>query len=398
MVATQEGTRNEGRLRRSGPCCALSRHPAQADGSVPQRALLRERRRHNAAPLLDRLQSAQAPPEACRRRSARRPQRGDRHFDRVEVSAGERRFKTRGLAYAAARTTSLVDTLKRIAADAGCKFEGHVRSDRRRAPRCRPDRRRRLPRAPYAGRSAGRRNARRKPVSRLRVDRRSATPWATVSARRPAAPCTPSSGPSGGSTVVVEAPGGDDQGERSGKGASPMWSLAFCRKYFAEELDGVSARRTDARGNRSSRSARRSWHSGKTVAPGSRRLYRAFLGRSRCPLRAWKTPRRWPTSRHACVGRRRLDGVRRRTPPESRESPARPGKPRLVRTCRATHRHAVRAVRVLAATANMRITYARIEKAAPELVRSVDAAFPRRPTAAATGRRRRCSRRSPCAA
>ena len=44
-------------------------------------------------------------------------------FDRVEVSAGERRFKTRGLAYAAARTTSLVDTLKGIAAGAGCKFD-----------------------------------------------------------------------------------------------------------------------------------------------------------------------------------------------------------------------------------------------------------------------------------
>ena len=44
-------------------------------------------------------------------------------FDRVEVSAGERRFKTRGLAYAAVRTMSLADTLKGIAASAGCKFD-----------------------------------------------------------------------------------------------------------------------------------------------------------------------------------------------------------------------------------------------------------------------------------
>ena len=49
-------------------------------------------------------------------------------FDRVEVSAGERRFKTRGLAYAAVRTASLVDALKRIAANAGCEFD-----------RCTPD-------------------------------------------------------------------------------------------------------------------------------------------------------------------------------------------------------------------------------------------------------------------
>ena len=49
-------------------------------------------------------------------------------------------------------------------------------------------------------------------------------------------------------------------------------------------------------------------------------------------------------------------------------------------------------------TASMRITYARVEKAAPELVRSVDAIVAPQADGAATGRRRRCSRRSRCAA
>ena len=48
-------------------------------------------------------------------------------------------------------------------------------------------------------------------------------------------------------------------------------------------------------------------------------------------------------------------------------------------------------------TASMRMTYARVEKAAPELVRRSMRSSRRRRMAAATGRRRRCSRRSRCA-
>ena len=70
-----------------------------------------------------------------------------------------------------------------------------------------------------------------------------------------------------GSTVIVEAPA-----ERS----RPIGIvhrrriLAFCRNYFADELDGAppTARR---RGSRSSPSATGSWYAGKTVAASAAR-------------------------------------------------------------------------------------------------------------------------------
>ena len=294
-------------------------------------------------------------------------------FDRVEISAGARRFKTRGLAYAAARTVSLVDTLKRIAASAGCEFDrctpaalpaelsgADLTVATTRASSALVD----LPPAQatpgtnlfLAFESTARRNA-------LAYDFR-ATPGGTMHAV---------TWPNlGGSTVVVEAPAETIRANGLEKASSDA-VLAFCRKHFAEELDGV-APADDYAWRPFVSVRRRSWYSGRTVALG-RAAYtshysvgldiRASLEDAEALADLLGT--------HASVedALKSFDAARR---------PKAKSLQRAAGASRGWFEHVDQHIDMpfeqfvfSLLTASMRITYARIEKAAPELVRSVDA-------------------------
>jgi anthraniloyl-CoA monooxygenase len=294
-------------------------------------------------------------------------------FDRVEVSAGERRFKTRGLAYAAARGTSLTDTLKGIAASAGCKFDQGtpeaiaeelrdadliVATDRASSALVG------LPPADatpganlfLAFESTAKRNA-------LGYDFR-ATPGGPMHAITWPNP--------GGSTVVVEAPAATIRANGLEKASSDA-VLAFCRKYFAEELDGVP-HADDCAWQPFVTVRRRSWHSGKTVALG-RAAYTAHFSVG-LDIRASLEDAEALADllgTHASVedALTSFDAARR---------PKADSLQRAAAASREWFEHVEQHIDMpfeqfvfSLLTANMRITYARIEKAAPELVRSVDA-------------------------
>ena len=174
---------------------------------IPQRPLCRDRRRHDVASLLDRLQSAQAAAEARRCRGARCRERGGRH---VRSRRGQHRrahVRDAGLAYASVRTAGLVDALKRIATDAGCEFHYcAARCDPRRARWRRSDRRRRRAASADPDAPAERGDARRK--SFLAFE--SAKPRNALGLRFPhhagRRDARRHMAASGGSTVAVEAP------------------------------------------------------------------------------------------------------------------------------------------------------------------------------------------------
>ena len=265
MVATRTPTgrhRNENRLRRSGPGCALSRHPAQAEGSYPHASALSRTGGDTTSlpssivcnPLKRRLKLADAEVLAAANAEVAT-------FDRVEVDTGERRFETQGLVYASVRTAGLVDALKAHRGRRRLRVS-HLRArcDRRRAWRRGPDRRRRPCRAAASCRT--RRRAKRRPaaISLSRSSRREA-------AERPGLRL-PQDARRHHARRHMAAGRRLDRGRRSTEEtiqanrlehANADAILAFCRQHFADALDGVSRRpsKHDARaaGARSSPSA-----------------------------------------------------------------------------------------------------------------------------------------------
>ena len=294
-------------------------------------------------------------------------------FDRVEVDTGDRRFETGGLAYACVRTAGLTDALKRIAAKAGCEFG-------RSTPDAIPEETSAADLIVAADESAG---------ALLGLPPAETTPGANLflafeSAKArdalhysfratPGGPMHVLARPhAGGSTVIVEAPAnvikanGLDQ-------ASADALLAFCGKHFADAFAGASLTAT-GQWQPFLTVRRRSWYSGKTVALG-RAAYTSHFSVGldiRSGLEDTEALAEL-LGMHSSVEEalKAFDAARR------------PKAESLQRASTASQQwfeHADLHIKMpfeqfvfSLLTASMRITYARIDKAAPELVRSVDA-------------------------
>ena len=97
----------------------------------------------------------------------------------------------------------------------------------------------------------------------------------------------------GGSTVMVEAPRDTIQANRLEQ-ANADAIVAFCRKYFADEFDGVSApAQTTWRPFVTVRGGR--WHAGKTVLMGAA-AYTSHIPSALISAPISKTPKRLPGS------------------------------------------------------------------------------------------------------
>ena len=299
-------------------------------------------------------------------------------FDRVEVDTGARQFATQGLGYAAVRTAGLIDALKRIATDDGCEFH-YCAPDAVAAELggadlvvvADPAAGRFVPDAPPSEATPGGnlfvafeltrpRNALGYSFRETSGGIVQVTTWPQT----------------GGSTVVVEASRETIQANRL-EHANADAIVAFCRKHFADALDGVSApAQTTWRPFVTVRSGR--WHAGKTVLMG-RAAYTSHYSVGLDIRSHFEDAEALAglLATHASV-EEALESLRRRAPPEGREPAACfEGQPGLVRARRRPHRHAVRAVRVRAAH----------RQHAHHLCA-------RREGGAGTGARRRCDRRA----
>jgi len=301
-------------------------------------------------------------------------------FDRVEVDTGERRFETQGLVYASVRTAGLVTAIKGIAVDAGCEFHtcapgavaaalggadlvvvaDHAAQGQ-------------IPDAPPSEAAPG---------SNLFIAFESTKPRNALShgfRKTPGGIMRVVAWPqAGGSTVIIEATEETIQANRL-EHANADAILAFCRQHFADAFDGVSApadASTDARGGwRPFVTARATrWHSGKTVLLGVAAYTSHFsVGLNvRSGMEDAEALADLLTSRASVEGALKAFDAARRPKAESlqRASKASQGWFELVDA----HIGMPFEQFVFALlTASMRITYARIEKVAPELVRGIDA-------------------------
>ena len=175
----------------------------------------------------------------------------------------------------------------------------------------------------------------------------------------------------GGSTVVVEAPA-NVSGRTVSKRHRPTPCSQFCRKHFAEEFDGVAPPTTGVATVRHRPPPQLVFRQDRRARP--RRLHLAFLGRARYPREpGGRRGARRPLGTHASVEEalKSFDAARR---------PKAESLQRAAGASQAWFEHVDQHIDMpfeqfvfSLLTASMRITYARIEKAAPELVRSVDA-------------------------
>jgi anthraniloyl-CoA monooxygenase len=294
-------------------------------------------------------------------------------FDRVEVTTGDRRFETRGLAYASVRHTGLVQVLSDIAVKAGCAFE-----------RCAPD-----AVAAQAGDADMLVAADASSAVILGLPPPDAAPGAnlflTFASTKPRdALCYSFRAMSGGlinvlawphaggSTVIVEAPAAVVTA--NGLDAmAPDAVFAFCRKHFAGEFDGVTTPATTA-WKPFVTVRRSSWYSGKTVALGCG----AYTSHYSVGLDIRSGMEDAETLAEFLITQGTVEDAL-----ESFDAARRPKAESLQRASRASQSwfehvdlHIDKPFEQFVfslLTASMRITYARIEKAAPELVRRVDA-------------------------
>ena len=295
-------------------------------------------------------------------------------FDRVAVSTGGDAFETRGLPYASVRTAGLTDALKRIATDEGCEFRYGpaneipdalvgadlvVVSD--------PAVGRLFPDIPAAEQSPGGNLflalASSKPGHALRYDFR-ATPGGIMQV---------TSWPhAGGSAVIVEASAQTIRANGLDRAGSDAM-LAFCRQYFADAFDGVEVSASAAwQPFATIRRAR--WHAGKTVVMG-RAAYTSHYSVGldiRSDLEDAEALAAL-LGTHASVEEalKAFDAARR---------PKAESLQRASRASQSWFEHVDEHIGMpfdqfvfSLLTASMRMTYARVEKAAPELVRRVDA-------------------------
>jgi anthraniloyl-CoA monooxygenase len=295
-------------------------------------------------------------------------------FDRVEVSTSGHCFETRGLAYASVRTAGLVDALRRIATDAGCEF--HT---------CAPDAvaaglggadliviadpaaSRLVPDAPPTEATPGSNLfvafESTKPRNALGYSFRTTPGGAMHAATWPH---------TGGSTVVVEAPAATIKANGLDQ-ASPDAILAFCRQHFPDAFDGVSPPANAAwRPFVAVRSAR--WHAGKTVVLG----HAAYTSHYSVGLEVRSGLEDAEALADLLGTHSSIEDALK-----SFDAARRPKAESLQRAAGASQswfEHIDEHIGMpfeqfvfALLTASMRMTYARVEKAAPELVRSVDA-------------------------
>jgi anthraniloyl-CoA monooxygenase len=293
-------------------------------------------------------------------------------FDRVAVSTGEHRFATQGLPYASVRSAGLIAALRRIAADAGCEFSpckleaiaGEM-SGADLIVVADPAVRELVPDAPPAEATSGR---------NLLLALDSATQTNSLSHRFQAAPggivhvvAWPHAD---GTAVIVEAPAqvvkanGLDRADAL---------LTFGRKHFADAFDGVSAPADYTwRPFVTVRSAR--WHAGKTVLM-DRAAYTSHFSVG-LDVRSHLEDAEALAAQlgtHASVedALKAFDAARR---------PKAESLQRASRASQSWFEHVDDHLGLpfeqfvfALLTASMRMTYARVEKSAPELVRRVDA-------------------------
>ncbi len=295
-------------------------------------------------------------------------------FDRVEVDTGARQFATQGLGYASVRTAGLIDALKRIATDDGCEFH-YCAPDAIAAELggadlivvADPAAGRLMPDTPpteatpggnlfVAFESTRPRNALGYSFRKTSGGIMQVTTWPQT----------------GGSTVVVEASRETIQANRL-EHANADAIVAFCRTHFADALDGVSApAQTTWRPFVTVRGGR--WHAGKTVLMG-RAAYTSHYSVG-LDIRSYFEDAEALAgllSSHASVEEalKAFDAARR---------PKAESLQRASKASQSWFEHVGDHIGMpfeqfvfALLTASMRITYARIEKAAPELVRGVDA-------------------------
>ena len=297
-------------------------------------------------------------------------------FDGVEVDTGKQRFETKGLPYASVRTAGVMDALKRIATDAGCEFH-YCAADAVAAELGGADvivvadatATRLVPDAPAADVTHG---------SNLFLAFESTRPCNALTYRfhmTPGGVMQVTRWPQvGGATVVVEAPAQTIQSNGlEYAGAEAI--LAFCQKHFGDAFDGVSAPASSA-WRKFATMRHRTWHAGKTVVMG-RAAYTSHYSVG-LDVRSYFEDAEALAAllgTHSSVedALKAFDAARR---------PKAESLQRAAGASQSWFEHVGDHIGMpfeqfvfALLTASMRMTYARVEKAAPELVRSVDAAI-----------------------
>src|SRR5262245_60383795 len=295
-------------------------------------------------------------------------------FDRVSIDADGRTFETRGLKYATIDRTALVDALKQRARGLGCTFErrGLTDDDRRCDLVVAADGPNSTTRAATAGlqpnlsRSSNRsvvfQSA--EPTDALHYFFRTTEYGIFPAWKVPRGP--------NGSSIVVETPAETLRVSGLDR-APPECIIALCRKLFALPLDRIVAAPDGSIWDSFTTVRNRPWHAGNVVLIG-RAAYTSH-GSVGLDLRA-QLEDAAALAEHLSPNPSASDAL------AAYEAARRPKAESLQRASDAslTWFEHVRRYRGLPfeqfcfslLTSSMRLTYARIEKAAPDLVRSVD--------------------------
>ncbi len=294
-------------------------------------------------------------------------------FDRVSIDVEGRAFETKGLKYASIDRTALVQALKQRASEVGCVFERRTLTD--------DDRRSDLVVAADGPdsetRTASGLSAEISRSSNRTVVFQSAEPTDAVSYsfrttehgifhawRLPRGP--------NGSSVIVETPAETLRVSGLDK-APPECIIALCRKLFSLPLDRIVAAADGSIWESFATVRNRTWHAGNVVLLG-RAAYTSH-GSVGLDLRSQLEDAE-ALAEHLSSGASIADAL---TAFEAARRPKAESLQRASDASRTFFEH-VRRYRGLPfeqfcfslLTSSMRLTYARIEKAAPDLVRTID--------------------------
>jgi anthraniloyl-CoA monooxygenase len=294
-------------------------------------------------------------------------------FDRISIDAEGRTFETKGLKYATIDRTVLVDALKRRASELGCIFERRALTD--------DDRRSDLVVAADGHdsetRTATGLSAELSRSSNRSVVFQSAEPTDALSYSFRATEhglfhaFKVPRGPNG-SSVIVETPAETLRVSGLDK-APPECIIALCRKVFSLQLDRIAAAADGSIWDSFATVRNRAWHKDNVVVIG-RAAYTSH-GSLGLDLRSQLEDAE-ALAEHLSSGASVAEAL------AAFEAARRPKAESLQRASDATRTwfEHVRRYRGLPfeqlcfslLTSSMRLTYARIEKAAPDLVRTVD--------------------------
>jgi anthraniloyl-CoA monooxygenase len=295
-------------------------------------------------------------------------------FDRVSIDADGRTFETRGLKYATVDRTAFVDALKRRAKELGCTFERHPLTDEDRCsdlvvaadgPNS-PTRTATAGFQPELIRSSNRsvvfQSA--EPTDTLRYFFRATEHGIFHAWKVPRGP--------NGSSVVVETPAETLRVSGLDR-APPECIIALCRKLFALPLDRIVAAADGSIWDSFATVRNRPWHAGNVVLIG-RAAYTSH-GSVGLDLRS-------QLEDAEALAEQLSSGASIGDALAAYEAARRPKAESLQRASGAslTWFEHVRRYRSLPfeqfclslLTSSMRLTYARIEKAAPDFTRAVD--------------------------